>query len=86
MIKYGLYSELNDDHICEALGCFAEATTKVDVKVGVKGTITLHLCVNCINKFDQKERMLESVHQPYSNTDQSIQPSSMQGVLQQEND
>jgi hypothetical protein len=73
------YSNNNDD-ICEAVGCFAEATSKVDVKVGLEGTITLHLCVNCINKFDQKERVLEQVDQPSSNTNQSIQPLSMQGA------
>ena len=76
----------NNNGICEAVGCFAEATVKVDVKVGLEGTITLYLCVNCINKFGQKEGMLESVLQPLSNTTQSIQPLSMPGGLHQEND
>jgi hypothetical protein len=80
MIKYELYSELNDDHICEAVGCFAEATTKVDVKVGMKGTITLHLCVNCIGKFDQREKVLEQVEEPFSNTKHSTPPVSVQEV------
>jgi hypothetical protein len=68
------------NNICEAVGCFAEATSKVDVKVGLEGTITLYLCVNCIHKFDQKEMMLESVVQPFSNTNYSTPPVSVQGV------
>jgi hypothetical protein len=69
----------NDDNICEAIGCFVEATSKVNVKVGMEGTITLHLCVNCIHKFDQKEKVLESVLQPVSNTNQFIPPLSTRG-------
>jgi hypothetical protein len=71
------YSDNND--ICEAVGCFAEATTKVDVKVGLKETITLNLYVNCINKFDQKGTALERVQEPFSNTNQSVQPLSKRG-------
>jgi hypothetical protein len=38
-------------NICEAFGCYATATTEIEVKVGNKGTISLHLCNNCVNKF-----------------------------------
>jgi hypothetical protein len=79
------YFEVNDDHLCEAVGCYEKPTTDIKLKVGQSQTITLHLCVNCINKFDQKERMLELVHQPASNTNQSVQPLSKRGTLQ-END
>jgi hypothetical protein len=74
------------NNICEAYGCFKKATTKISVKVGQLGSISLDLCNNCTKKFDQKGRMLESVHQPVSNTNQSTQSSSVQGVLHQEND
>ena len=44
-------SEVNKD-VCEAVGCFAEATTEIKVKVGKQGTISLRLCNDCLNKFD----------------------------------
>ena len=80
------YFEIKDDHLCEAVNCFEKPTKEIKLKVGQRHTITLHVCINCINKFNQKERMLESVHQPLSNTNESIQPLSMQGALHQEND
>jgi hypothetical protein len=74
------YFEVNDDHLCEAVSCFEKPTSEIKLKVGQKQTITLHVCAKCVNKFDQKEMMLESVVQPLSNTNQSIQPLSMQGA------
>jgi hypothetical protein len=74
------YFEVNDDYLCEAVNCFEKPTTEIKLKVGQRQTIILHLCVNCINKFEQKERVLEQVDQPSSNTNQSIQPLSMQGA------
>jgi hypothetical protein len=44
------YSE-TDDNICEARGCEAEPTIEIAVNVGKTGTIPLHLCNNCANKF-----------------------------------
>lgn len=73
-------------NICEAVACFAQATSEIDVKVGGRGTISLHLCVNCIKKFDEKEKMLERVEEPVSNTNHNIQPLSRQGVTHEEND
>jgi hypothetical protein len=46
-----LSSEVNKS-LCEAVGCFAEATTEIKVKVGEQGTISLRLCNDCLNKFD----------------------------------
>ncbi len=37
--------------VCEAVGCLAQATTAIDVKVGHNRTIRLSLCKNCIGKF-----------------------------------
>jgi hypothetical protein len=39
--------------ICEAVGCFKRATTKIDVRVGQLGSIPLDLCIECVKKFDQ---------------------------------
>jgi hypothetical protein len=38
-------------NICEASGCFAEATKNVEVQIGQKGIISLHLCESCLAKF-----------------------------------
>jgi hypothetical protein len=38
--------------ICEAVGCLARATTKIDVKVGNLGSISLELCASCVRKFN----------------------------------
>jgi hypothetical protein len=38
-------------NICNALGCLAEATEKIQVKIGLDATITLDLCNNCVSKF-----------------------------------
>jgi hypothetical protein len=38
-------------NICDAFGCFAEATKEIEVQVGKQGTISLHLCENCVAKF-----------------------------------
>jgi hypothetical protein len=43
-------SEINNP-ICEFVGCYSEATNKIAVKVGSKGTIFLFLCDNCKPKF-----------------------------------
>ena len=80
-----LYPDANDD-VCEATGCFEKPMTKIKLKVGERQTITLHICNNCVNKFDQKERVLESVVQPVSNTNQSIQSLSIISASNQEND
>ena len=84
MTKELMDVEVNNG-ICEAVGCYAKATTKIKVKVGQRDCV-LDLCVNCVNKFDQKEKALESVLQPLSNTNQSIQPSSVRREVHQEND
>jgi hypothetical protein len=41
----------NINSICEGLGCNAKATSKVPVKVGVKGRIVLLLCEKCKQRF-----------------------------------
>jgi hypothetical protein len=40
--------------ICEAVDCFLEATTKIKVKAGNQGTITLELCNGCVKRFQDK--------------------------------
>jgi hypothetical protein len=65
-----------NNNTCEAAGCFAKATTKIDVKVGNQGTISLDLCGNCVNKFDQKERVLEAVGEPGVSSRHTIESPS----------
>ncbi len=50
MSESTISSEVNKN-ICEALACFAEATTKIELKLGRKGTITLDLCKDCVKRF-----------------------------------
>jgi uncharacterized protein YlaI len=44
----------NKNIICEAIGCLAKATFKIDVKVGQNRAVTLYLCGNCIDKFEDQ--------------------------------
>jgi hypothetical protein len=41
----------SNKEICEAVGCFAKATTDIAVKISQHQTIFLHLCKNCVCKF-----------------------------------
>ena len=59
MVKQIIDTRLNND-LCEAAGCFADATTEIHVKVGDLGTIPLMLCESCVTKFDDND----SVHHP----------------------
>jgi hypothetical protein len=53
MTKEVLDFQVNNG-ICEAYGCSQKATTKISVKVGQLGSISLDLCTNCTDKFDEK--------------------------------
>ena len=57
------------NNICEAFGCSQKATTKISVKVGQLGSISLDLCANCTKKFDVKD--LECARQLPSQTPRS---------------
>jgi hypothetical protein len=46
-----LHLEVNN--ICEGYGCFKKAATKIAVKVGQLGSISLDLCTDCVKKFDE---------------------------------
>jgi hypothetical protein len=50
MSQSTISSDINKN-ICEAFGCFAEATVKIEVKVGQQKAITLELCKNCVKQF-----------------------------------
>jgi hypothetical protein len=43
--------ENNNNVICEAVECNAQATSKLAIRVGTKGVIFLFLCDNCRPKF-----------------------------------
>jgi hypothetical protein len=55
MTQSKTHPELNNS-ICEAFGCLSQATTKIIVNVGQKGTISLQLCENCVAKFQEEIR------------------------------
>jgi hypothetical protein len=57
MDKQVMYSQVNN--ICEAYGCSQKATTKISVKVGQLGSISLDLCNNCTEKFDEKDLQVQ---------------------------
>jgi hypothetical protein len=50
------------NNICEGYGCFEKATTKISVKVGQLGSISLDLCANCTEKFDVKDLQVQDNH------------------------
>ena len=41
-----------DDQTCEAVGCFANASDVIFVKVGKLGELTIPLCKKCISEFE----------------------------------
>jgi hypothetical protein len=43
--------------ICNAVGCNAGATTEIQVNAGQKGSITLSLCGNCVDKFRDQAQL-----------------------------
>jgi hypothetical protein len=42
--------------ICEAVGCFENATDRIVVKAGNLGTISLLLCRDCVPKFQEVQQ------------------------------
>jgi hypothetical protein len=56
MDKQNIDTQLNNA-LCEAAGCFAKAENKIDVRVGLLGTIPLLLCKDCITKFDDSDNL-----------------------------
>jgi hypothetical protein len=49
--KHVVNEPSNDALLCEAVGCFAEATNTIEVKAGNHRTISLSLCNDCVYKF-----------------------------------
>jgi hypothetical protein len=51
------YSDSNvNKGICECIDCFSQATTAIEVSVGVLGVIPLFLCQNCLSKFQDDQK------------------------------
>ena len=44
-----------NNYICEANGCYKQATNEIKLDVGQFGKISLFLCRNCIPKFKGSE-------------------------------
>jgi hypothetical protein len=47
-----LKASLLDEDVCEAVDCRANATIWITVKAGQHRTICLHLCNDCVCKFE----------------------------------
>ena len=45
---------VSNNSICEAVRCFKKATIDIEVKVGQGKEITLNVCEDCVNKFEDK--------------------------------
>jgi hypothetical protein len=57
--------------ICDAEGCFANATEEIKMSVGQFGSIDLYICSNCKPKFDLPEEKEQTLSQ-VSGRDQSL--------------
>jgi hypothetical protein len=57
MNNNNLSQATNNDVVCEAVGCYARANTKLPVRVGSQKTIYLFLCDNC------KPKLYSASHQ-----------------------
>jgi hypothetical protein len=68
--KHGLPENTADTNphniMCEAVGCYSQADTKIHLKVGSKGIIPLFLCTTCKSK----------LHLSESSEDQMLQDKS----------
>jgi hypothetical protein len=46
----------NNYRICEANGCFENATDKIALRIGTLGIINLFVCRGCVAKFQEVEQ------------------------------
>ena len=53
-IPHNIIDKHDNNVICEANGCYKQATNKIQLDVGQYGKISLFLCINCIPKFKVK--------------------------------
>lgn len=53
MIKSSLSNQINKA-ICDAFGYSENATEEISVTAGKYGTITLNLCIDCVNFFKKR--------------------------------
>jgi hypothetical protein len=44
----------SNNKVCDAVGCCEKFTEKIAVKVGQEKKITLNLCKDCVEKFEDK--------------------------------
>ena len=51
MIPQNNIQSIEDKNICDGLGCFNEATHRIDEEIGNMGRIVLDLCDDCLLKF-----------------------------------
>jgi hypothetical protein len=51
MARQNNIQSIEDQNICNGLGCLNEATTHIDEEIGDMGRIELDLCDDCLLKF-----------------------------------
>ncbi|HEY7083052.1 MAG TPA: hypothetical protein VH500_25445 [Nitrososphaeraceae archaeon] len=56
MSTYSNDSELYNG-LCEAVGCCAKATDKIEVRAGSQKVISLLLCNECVSKFKETSQI-----------------------------
>jgi transposase-like protein len=47
-------TEINNNIICEAMGCYYKATNKITLSIGYRETISLFVCAKCRSKFQNE--------------------------------
>lgn len=52
----GLLDFQGNKIICEAVGCYARATEKIQVKAGPQTVVSIFLCKDCIYKFQEAKQ------------------------------
>ena len=54
----------NRNEVCDAVGCSARASKKIEVIAGPQKVISLLLCNNCVSRFQEVPNMLDTIDRP----------------------
>jgi hypothetical protein len=78
MIREKLAPIVNKEDACEAVGCLAKAVIWLTVNVGHHRKISLHLCKDCVSKFQGGEeiQMEALMYNNYSETCRNLKGMS----------
>jgi hypothetical protein len=56
-------SEVNNNIVCEAIGCYSKATNTIELKIGSNRTVSLLLCSECRSKLRLSKRTRTAISQ-----------------------